>query len=177
MEDIKPSQFGDGWLFKGLRLVLENPARLGDADLADWLGVGKNMAKAIHHWLLATGLAEKDPSWGKRTRVLRPTALGRLVWERDRYFLMPGTWWAIHVPLDQLPRARVQLELVLQSLQCGPASNGPFVSRLFGRHLISTGSRMPAQRTLERDVGCLLGSYATSLPGSLEIQKTRWTAH
>ena len=28
----------DGWLYKGLRLVLEDPDRLGAPDLADWLG-------------------------------------------------------------------------------------------------------------------------------------------
>ena len=128
----------DGWLFKGLRLVVEDPARLGDPDLADWLGVGKNMAKAIHHWLLATGLAEKDVTQGSRTRILRPTDLGKQVWKRDRYFLLPGTWWAIHVRLINCPGACLQLELVLQSVQSGPLRavrlrRSPSSSSGFGR--------------------------------------------
>ncbi|MFP8874105.1 MAG: DUF4007 family protein, partial [Myxococcota bacterium] len=93
----------DGWLFKGLRLVMEDPERLGDPDLADWMGVGKNMAKSIHHWLLATGLAERDPEHGRQTRILRPTAAGKIIWDRDRYFLLPGTWWAIHLQLVHRP--------------------------------------------------------------------------
>ena len=39
----------EGWLYKGLRLAIEDPDRLGEPDLADWMGVGKNMAKSIHH--------------------------------------------------------------------------------------------------------------------------------
>lgn len=156
----------DGWLYKGLRLVVEDPVRLGDADLADWLGVGRNMAKAIHHWLLATGLAEKDLSTGKRTRILRPTDLGRLVWKRDRYFLLPGTWWAIHVRLVNCPEHAYSWNWFFNRFS--PARfERPICIEALRRNLASTGSRMPAQRTLERDIGCLLNSYAVSIPNKL----------
>ena len=82
----------DGWLFKGLRLVMEDPERFGAPDVADCMGVGKNMAKAIHHWLLATGLAKRDPEHGHNTRILRPTDVGNVIWERDRFFLLPTYW-------------------------------------------------------------------------------------
>ena len=156
----------DGWLYKGLRLVVEDPVRLGDEDLADWLGVGRNMAKAIHHWLVATGLAEKDPTWGKRTRLLRPSEFGKLVWRRDRYFLMPGTWWAIHVRLINCPEHAYSWHWFFNRFSAARFERPVCVEGL-RRHLVSIGSRMPAQRTLERDVGCLLGSYAVSVPSKV----------
>lgn len=154
----------DGWLFKGLRLVIEDPARLSDPDLADWLGVGRNMAKAIHHWLIATGLAEKDLSCGARTRVLRPTDLGWLVWRRDRYFLLPGTWWAIHVSLINCPEQAYSWSWFFNRFG-STRFERPVCVEALRRHLASVGSRMPARRTLERDVGCLLSSYSVSVPG------------
>ena len=153
----------DGWLFKGLRLVIEDPTRLGDPDLADWLGVGRNMAKAIHHWLMATGLAQKDVTQGRRTRILRLTDLGNLVWKRDRYFLLPGTWWAIHVRLINCPAHAYSWNWFFNHFS-STRFERPVCVEALRRHLASTGSRMPAQRTLERDVGCLLSSYAVSVP-------------
>ena len=153
----------DGWLFKGLRLVLSDPDRLGDPDLADWLGVGRNMAKAIHHWLIATGLAERDSRRGNRTKVLRATEFGRLVWRRDRYFLLPGTWWAIHVGLINNPEHAYSWYWFFNRFSAGRFER-PVCIEALRRHLASTGSRMPASRTMERDIGCLLRSYAISVP-------------
>lgn len=45
----------EGWLHKGLKLVVEEPEKLVDEHVADWLGVGRNMAKSIRYWLQATG--------------------------------------------------------------------------------------------------------------------------
>ena len=50
----------DGWLHKGLKLLIDAPDVLHDKYAADHLGVGNNMAKSIRHWLLATGLAKPD---------------------------------------------------------------------------------------------------------------------
>ena len=156
----------DGWLYKGLRLVVEDPARLDDSDLADWLGVGRNMAKSIHHWLIATGLAERDVSRGRRTRILRPTEFGRLIWKRDRYFLLPGTWWAVHVRLINCPEEAYSWNWFFNRFS-STRFERPICVEALRRHLASTGSRMPAQRTLERDIGCLLRSYAVSMPSKL----------
>ena len=153
----------DGWLFKGLRLVIEDPARLSDPDLADWLGVGRNMAKAIYHWLVAAGLAEKDLSHGRRTRVLRSTDIGRLIWKRDRYFLLPGTWWAIHINLTNCPEHAYSWNWFFNRFSIARFER-PVCVEALRRHLSSAGGRMPVQRTLERDVGCLLNSYAVSVP-------------
>ena len=76
----------EGWLHKGLKLLTERPELLVADDVADWLGVGRNMAKSIRHWLMATGLAvraAKETGQFTRRTLLEPTQLGALVWEHD----------------------------------------------------------------------------------------------
>ena len=153
----------DGWLFKGLRLAIEDPERLGAPDLADWMGVGKNMAKAIHHWLLATGLAERDPEHGRSTRVLRPTEVGKAIWKHDRYFLLPGTWWAIHVQLIHRPEHAYSWHWFFNHFSSDRFER-PVCAESLRRHLASAGQRMPSSKTLERDMNCLLRSYSVSVP-------------
>ena len=50
----------EGWLHKGLKLLIEAPDKLVHEFSADWLGVGKNMSRSIRHWLVVTGLAERE---------------------------------------------------------------------------------------------------------------------
>lgn len=152
-----------GWLYKGLRLVVEEPERMDAPDMADWLGVGRNMAKSIHHWLLATGLAEKQLSGGCRTNALRPTAFGNTVWQRDRYFLLPGTWWAVHVQLVNRPAFAFTWHWFFNSFSSARFERPVCVESL-RRHLASTGGRTASPRTLDRDVACLLRSYSVSVP-------------
>ena len=60
----------EGWLHKGLKLVVEEPEKVVDEHVADWLGVGRNMAKSIRYWLQATGLCEQVS--GRRHRKGAP---------------------------------------------------------------------------------------------------------
>ncbi len=156
----------DGWLFKGLRLIAEDPTRYQDPDLAEWLGVGKNMAKSIRHWLLATGLAAPDPAYGKRTRVLKRTPLGDLVWRHDRYFEFPGTWWVVHVRLVHALGHAYSWSWFFNRYSAVRFEKPTCVEAL-GRHLKSMGGRLPAQNTLDRDIGCMLRSYAVSVPARI----------
>lgn len=153
----------EGWLFKGLRLAFEDPERFADPDLADWLGVGKNMAKAICHWLLATGLTQKDPEFGARSKVQKPTPFGETIWDKDRYFLRPGTWWAIHVQLLHRPDHAFSWHWFFNHFSSSRFER-PVCAEALRRHLSATGQRMPSSRTLDRDINCLLRSYAVSVP-------------
>lgn len=153
----------EGWLYKGLRLAIEDPDRLGEPDLADWMGVGKNMAKSIHHWLQATGLAEKDIERGTQSRVLRPTDFGQLVWARDRYLLLPGTWWAIHIQLVDHPEHAYSWHWFFNHFSSDRFER-PVCAEALRRHLASQSRRMPSSRTLDRDINCLLRSCSLSVP-------------
>ena len=152
----------DGWLYKGLKLTKESPELFADPDLADWLGVGKNMAKAIHHWLLATGLAEPAIDAASK-KILQPTALGDLIWDKDRYFLHPGTWWAIHVQLNHHPEHAYSWDWFFNHFN--PIRfERPICIEALRRYLTSNSERVPSPRTLDRDVNCLLRSYAIRVP-------------
>jgi hypothetical protein len=154
----------EGWLHRGLRLLIEDPGKFHSAEVADWLGVGRNMGKSIKHWLLATALAEN--AGDSRDGLLTPTHLGRLVYGRDPYFLQPGTWWALHVELvnnsshaltwfwffNQFSLTRFDRSVCLTNLRSALELSLP---------------RVPAQKTLQRDIACLIASYATILPAEV----------
>ena len=90
----------EGWLHKGLRLLREEPEKFFDACAADYLGVGSNMAKAVRHWMNATGLTCPD---SERRGRIRPTEFGGIVFEHDPYFVETGTWWFLHANLVGRP--------------------------------------------------------------------------
>lgn len=152
-----------GWLYKGLRMVVEDPQRMDAPDVADWLGVGRNMAKSIHHWLQATGLAERELGGGRRTKALRPTRLGETIWKRDPYFLLPGTWWAVHVQLVNRPALAFTWNWFFNVFS-SVRFERPVCVESLRRRLAADGGRMASPRTLDRDVACLLRSYSVSVP-------------
>lgn len=154
----------DGWMFKGLQVLIEEPELLGSDSLRDHLGVGKNMAKSIQHWLLATALAQR--SGASRAAKYQPSDLARLIWNYDRYLLHPGTWWVIHSSL-----ALNDSDAYSWNWFFNHFSNSKFERAValdgLRRHLLAEGSRMPSMQTLDRDLACLLKSYAESLPRDL----------
>jgi hypothetical protein len=151
----------EGWLRKGMALVRSNPELFSDViACSDELGVGTAMTKSIRHWLQVTGLAETG---APKTAVLQPTALGEAVWKHDSYFTDIGTWWILHVNLirnkdqastwywffNQFAQQRFDRALCNAQLQ---------------HHLTYAMKRPPSPNTLSRDIGCLLASYARTIP-------------
>lgn len=154
-----------GWLHKGLKLLLDEPERLLQDDVADWLGVGRNMGKSIRFWLEITGLSQPAEQQSRRVLSLEASELGRKIFTYDPYFAEPGTWWALHLEVvdsmerattwawffDHFARARFTKVEVLDAL----------------RRYLELHSQMrtpPSARTLDRDVSCLLSSYARPIP-------------
>ena len=158
----------EGWLHKGVKLLAENPERLADEDVADWLGVGRNMAKSIRHWLVATGLAQPDPnSKISKKSELTTTDFGKLVWKHDPYFTEPGTWWALHINLVNCSEHALTWTWFFSSFNFDRFDRSVCLESL-KRHLELSKQRMPRPRTLERDIACLLSSYARVIPSPNE---------
>jgi len=158
----------DGWLHKGVKLLSENPEQLVHEDASDFLGVGRNMAKSIRHWLTATGLAQ--PHHGPKTSdglVLTLTDLGKLVRKRDPYFAEPGTWWALHINLVNCSEHALTWTWFFNSFNFNRFDR-PVCLEALKRHIELSKQRVPRQRTLERDVACLLASYARPVPSPVE---------
>ncbi len=152
----------EGWLHKGLKLLREEPRLLVDEYSADWLGVGRNMAKSIRHWLLATGLSEIESKEGRKY-VYRVTELGDLIWRNDPYFLDTGTWWALHVNLINNPDQATTWSWFFNRFT-SPRFERAACTEALRRFLELSRKRLPSQRTLQRDIACLLGSYAKVIP-------------
>ena len=156
----------EGWLHKGVKLLNEKPKELIGDDACDHLGVGRNMAKSIRHWLVATGLARvshKDKETKKS--VLEPTDFGSLIWEQDSYFMKRGTWWALHVNLVNNFEHALTWTWFFSSFNFDRFDRSVCLEGL-QRNLELSKQRMPSPRTLERDVACLLASYARVIPTS-----------
>lgn len=154
-----------GWLHKGLQLLHQQPDKLIDEYAEDYLGVGRNMAKSIKHWMMATGLV-RGPLRNKNVTLeqIEVTPLGELIWRHDPMLLLPGTWWALHLRL-----ASDKVHAYTWAWYFGAFGLERFDrSRCFHalqRHLEASGDkRVPSERTLQRDVACLLSSYARRIP-------------
>jgi hypothetical protein len=152
----------EGWLHKGLKLLRTSPALLGDPYVADWLGVGRNMGKSIKHWLLATGLATVSSGPDKHPQFVS-TQLGDLVASRDPYFVQHGTWWALHIELVNCPDHAAVWWWFFNHFSLTRFDRAMCLSAL-QTHLQLTQQRPPAQKTLQRDIACLIATYATYLP-------------
>ena len=154
----------EGWLHKGLTLIEDKEEAFSDPYVADTLGVGRNMAKSIRHWLIATGLAKTQPGQkGKKSKVLVPTELGRLILKHDRYFLQIGTWIALHINLVNNPDEAQSWHWFF-SRYSAQRFDRIACSEALKRHLDASQQRSPVLRTLQRDVACLLSTYAVPVP-------------
>ena len=152
----------EGWLHKGLKLLIEEPELLYDEYVADWLGVGKNMSRSIRHWLEVTGLAQRVKGKGRQPR-LKETKLGSLIYERDLYFIDIGTWWALHVNLVNAGDQVFTWSWFFNDFSHSRFERSMCINRLT-RDVENLRSRPPSQNTIDRDVACLLQSYARVIP-------------
>jgi len=154
----------EGWLHKGLDLLINDPAKLVSEYASDWLGVGRNMAKSIRHWLYTTGLAKIDGRRGKGKIVpIEPTSLARLVWKEDRYLLDNGTWWVLHTNLVTNKQHALVWTWFFNYFSVNRFERAVCYDAAT-HYFEQSGKRMPSRRTLERDVACLLQTYSQVVP-------------
>ena len=156
----------EGWLAKGLALLREDASAFDDPYVADQLGVGRNMAKSIEHWLLATGLAEKTERRGRGRGGeprLKVTELGEVIAQHDPWFLDPGTWWFLHINLVRTPEHAATWHWFFNHYASSRFDRATVVAQLELSERMNS-RRTPTRKTLERDVSCFLGSYAAEVP-------------
>ena len=152
----------EGWLHKGLKLLIEAPDKLMHEFSADWLGVGKNMSRSIRHWLDVTGLAERVKGNGRQSPLVE-TELGQLIYERDPYFVDIGTWWALHVNLVNAGDQVFTWSWFFNTFSHSRFERSMCINRLT-RDVEKSRPRLPSENTIQRDVACLLQSYARDIP-------------
>ena len=81
------------WLTKGLIEVKSNSRFFYEPDHFEVLGVGKNMAKSIKYWLLATRLVKEQRSLKNELHL---TDLGEIVLNYERYVKSRFTLSVLH---------------------------------------------------------------------------------
>lgn len=150
----------EGWLSRGLELLCESPALLSDEFAEDHLGVGRNMAKSIRHWLASAGLGE---SGALVDHQLKPTKLGLLIRRKDPHFLDIGTWWILHINLVSNPTQAFSWHWFFNHWSLQRFDRPPCIESL-KRHAAAKLPRSPSPRTIERDLATLLQSYARPIP-------------
>ena len=156
-------QVREGWLHKGMKLIANAPQLIGDEFVSDYLGVGRNMAKSIRHWLVATNLARPIQQEKTKRLVLEFTEFGELVWEHDPYFVELGTWWMLHINLVNNPSVATSWAWFFNNFTHGRFDRSVCLESL-RRHIEMARKKAPSTATLERDLGCLLLSYARTIP-------------
>lgn len=149
----------EDWLSKGLFLLQEDPQVFDDPFFADSLGVGRNMAKSIRHWLYVTGLISKPG----RDEPPRLTSLGQTILKYDPYMLQNGTWWALHINLVAQDREAIAWPWFFNRFARDRFDRLECVEQL-QRFIALEGQTQPSPTTLARDIACLLASYALSVP-------------
>ena len=151
----------DGWLPKSLGLLRDERDLFKDPLACDRLGVGTNMAKSIYHWLQITGLIEKR----RKKEVSEISKVGKLILQKDPYFLRIGTWWALHINAVTQSVDAIAWRWFFNHAYTDRFDRFRFASDLL-RQMTIKGERLPTTTTLNNDISCMLSSYASTVPPS-----------
>ncbi|HIB83116.1 MAG TPA: DUF4007 family protein [Chromatiaceae bacterium] len=150
----------EGWLSRSLSKINKEPEFVTDKYPEDVLGVGRNMYKSIRHWLIATELVEGKALRKGFPKTLKPTALGSLVFLKDPYFLRHETWWLLHINLVNNSDHAATWSWFFNRWHVQRFEKGQCLNNL-NEYMRMNTSRVPKKNTLDRDLGCMLASYAS----------------
>ncbi|MFP4378032.1 MAG: DUF4007 family protein [Spirochaetales bacterium] len=155
----------EGWLHKALELLDREPKAFAQPDLADALGVGSNMAKAIEHWIVATGLARKRSTKDVHDSGVKYdlTNVGSVIWQHDPYLTLDETWWILHINLVNDASNATTWDWFFNEVSDYRFDKAHLVSRLLRRER-QTVTKPSSESTIERDVTCFLNTYAVPVP-------------
>lgn len=81
----------EGWINKGLRLLLQDSSAFLRKDATDLFGIGSNMVKSLRYWMKAFGLSVEKGSSGTNL-----TNMGKIIAEYDPYIEKYFTLWIMH---------------------------------------------------------------------------------
>jgi hypothetical protein len=147
----------EGWLFKGMNAIEEDPHIFLAEDASERLGLGKNMVRALRFWMTATGLTEEYQE--DRHTNQRPTEpFGQLVWESDPYLEEDGTLWLLHYHLIRDANNATAWYWFFSHFSQPVFDQRSFVDTLQS-WVISVEGRSISENSLKRDFDCLVRTY------------------
>ncbi len=154
----------ESWLFKGLGQISKDPASFSDPFFHDFLGVGSNMGKSIKHWLLATGLIDRVEEIGRaKNKSVSVTEFGQTLLKYDPYLSQEATLAFLHVNLINSPNATAAWSWFFNTY---PESSFTRIDLGESMHKWAAfhATKQPSYTTLQKDLNCLLASYAKKVP-------------
>jgi len=138
-----------GWLPKGLNRLVSTGGFTANTQTADALGLGSKMVDSLGYWLNMTGL--------RATKDTDDARIADLIAKYDPYFERPGTWWFMHLTL-------ARQEGTVWSWFFNDYSERIFdriaAQDAFEAYARSHAQRPPSPAMVQRDVQCLLSTYA-----------------
>ena len=153
----------DGWLYKGLTATAQRPSIFMNDDAPEFLGLGKNMVRALRFWMQATGLTEERMNTQLRTKEQIPTVFGKMVQKYDPYLEDDGTLWLIHYHLVTNPELATTWYWFFNHYAPIEFIRDEFIDQL--ERWINIQDERPSRiskRSLQKDFDCLTRTY---LPG------------
>lgn len=149
----------NGWLEKGVNLILSNPHGFLDDDAVVQLGVGKNMVESIKYWCQQTGLIEDADV----ASTMRLTDLGRFLFGDgngqgvDPYLEDDASLWLLHYKM--VVDAPESTWSIVFNHYNKPEFRKDEMTPFIKRRLSDKGQSV-SDKTLERDVDCFIRTYA-----------------
>jgi len=154
----------EGWLYKGVKLLETEPEKLSHEFAADYLGVGRNMALAVNHWLLATGLAVRtEKGQRKKATGIGPSGLADLIFDRDPYFSELSAWWVLHINLVTNPDFAATWCWFFHHYLKDRFEKPAALEALKRWQSLEKGAQ-PSSSTLDRDLLVFLSTYSRTVP-------------
>lgn len=160
-----------GWLRKAVEAVTLDEAVFTADDSTVKLGVGKNMVRSIRYWASAASLIRQTADSTSHHVREEPTLNGNAIFGprgADPYLEASGTLWLVHWwllrPVCQLPVWWIAFNR-FRAVEFTEPQLVEFVADEIGRSSWDS----PMRSSIEKDVSCLLRTYAAVKRGRAAI--------
>lgn len=141
----------EGWLEKGLNILIGNPFALKKEDGPVNFGLGSNMCKSLRYWLIACDMFSFQQKEGAA-----PTELGKLLYRYDQFLEDDFSWWLIHLFLvtnfEEAPVLNIMFNLNYTKFD-----KDLIFMRI--KEMYSNEYELGADSSLESDISIALKSY------------------
>lgn len=142
------------WLYKGLHAIQNDNEFFMKNDSFEELGVGKNMAQSIKHWLQATKVVMPIG----RKSIYELTSLGEIILAMDPYLQDKYTIGLLHYKLVTDIELATTWYWFFNHYEERVMSKASLLEALT-EWTLQTQTRTISSTSLERDVNCLLQTY------------------
>ena len=146
------------WLYKGIFWIKSAPKGLSkDAAIPiekamEELGVGKNMAESIKYWLKATKLIKNGANGWDLSKIAQK------ILKKDPYFELDGTLFLIHYLLASNKNEGSAWHWFFNHFSAKEFDREALQNQ-FSAYIQTQTNKMIKDKTLEKDLNCLLRMY------------------